>query len=900
MNQQVHMSVTVEKAETVVQGREASVEEVLQIAKGLKKERQFDLLRRLLVHRAKPILKPDGEKVAGKYLLAFAKALKGIQKFDFARRLLALALLGEPRGSEIWRVIVQQLASCTEKDPDMPLDRRYELAQEVIAPALAEAETYWQKLAEERHADDDRTVNAHQETFGIAGAIQKRWWQVDAQPRHLMDAQKLYEKGWQLALGRTQAGIPDQGYTGINAAFVLDLLAQQEAGDKTLVAERRQRAQDIRRQIHDKLSQLPTEKRNDWWTLVTLAEACLGQRDFNGTISWLQEARKIDPQPEPWEYETTAKQLARLAMLLKDSDASGEDSVGKAWEALGPFVGGNEAALLTAFNGKVGLALSGGGFRASLFHIGVLARLAELDMLRHVEVLSCVSGGSIIGAHYYLKLRKLLQGEPDATLTPKHYVDLVHALEEEFMAAIKNNPRMEVFSRLNRLGLRTEEMGKLLDDTLYKPLVVPTDLDAEDRPSLRKLKIRPAGFHEKAPDSSEEYAPFNPKYDNWQRQHKVPVLIINATTLNTGHNWQFTTAFMGESPNQISTEVDGNERLRRMYFDEAMPKEHRDQPLGRAVAASAAVPGLFRPVKLCGLYPGRDVELVDGGVHDNQGVSGLLEQDCMVLLISDACGQLVAESHPSRAEISVLMRSNDTLMARVRELEYKELVARQQAGLLREFMFVHLKKQLSVEPVDWEKCDLARDAGDRVGVSPDSDQDTGYGVRGDVQNLLSGIRTDLDAFCEAESYGLMISGYKMTAWEFPRSIHGFKPGEVYGNQGWHFLRLEPLMKSPSPGSDAENAKRLLGTLSLAASLLFKGPRLLPNAHVVSRRFYGALIMFVSAPAVILGVAIFHLLRVSTLFRLLLGGWCVTGGALTFWLNRGGLRRVTRRLRPRLS
>ena len=29
--------------------------------------------------------------------------------------------------------------------------------------------------------------------------------------------------------------------------------------------------------------------------------------------------------------------------------------------------------------GKVGLALSGGGFRASLFHLGVLARLAELD-----------------------------------------------------------------------------------------------------------------------------------------------------------------------------------------------------------------------------------------------------------------------------------------------------------------------------------------------------------------------------------------------------------------------------------------------------------------------------------------------------------------------------------------
>ena len=57
-------------------------------------------------------------------------------------------------------------------------------------------------------------------------------------------------------------------------------------------------------------------------------------------------------------------------------------------------------------NSKMGLALSGGGFRASIYHIGVLAALAERDMLRHVEVLSCVSGGSILGTYYYLLLRK--------------------------------------------------------------------------------------------------------------------------------------------------------------------------------------------------------------------------------------------------------------------------------------------------------------------------------------------------------------------------------------------------------------------------------------------------------------------------------------------------------------
>ena len=39
-------------------------------------------------------------------------------------------------------------------------------------------------------------------------------------------------------------------------------------------------------------------------------------------------------------------------------------------------------------DGKLGIALSGGGFRASLFHIGVLAALAEKDELRKIEIIS--------------------------------------------------------------------------------------------------------------------------------------------------------------------------------------------------------------------------------------------------------------------------------------------------------------------------------------------------------------------------------------------------------------------------------------------------------------------------------------------------------------------------------
>ncbi len=47
---------------------------------------------------------------------------------------------------------------------------------------------------------------------------------------------------------------------------------------------------------------------------------------------------------------------------------------------------------------RIGLALSGGGFRAAAFHLGMLRKLHQLKLLRGVDLLTCVSGGSIAGA----------------------------------------------------------------------------------------------------------------------------------------------------------------------------------------------------------------------------------------------------------------------------------------------------------------------------------------------------------------------------------------------------------------------------------------------------------------------------------------------------------------------
>lgn len=55
----------------------------------------------------------------------------------------------------------------------------------------------------------------------------------------------------------------------------------------------------------------------------------------------------------------------------------------------------------------IDLCLSGGGYRAMLFHLGALWRLSELGYLTKVKRVSSVSGGSIVAGVLGFKLAKL-------------------------------------------------------------------------------------------------------------------------------------------------------------------------------------------------------------------------------------------------------------------------------------------------------------------------------------------------------------------------------------------------------------------------------------------------------------------------------------------------------------
>ena len=51
---------------------------------------------------------------------------------------------------------------------------------------------------------------------------------------------------------------------------------------------------------------------------------------------------------------------------------------------------------------SIGLALSGGGFRATLYHLGVIRYLRDSGSLPLVADITAVSGGSIVAAHLVL------------------------------------------------------------------------------------------------------------------------------------------------------------------------------------------------------------------------------------------------------------------------------------------------------------------------------------------------------------------------------------------------------------------------------------------------------------------------------------------------------------------
>ena len=203
---------------------------------------------------------------------------------------------------------------------------------------------------------------------------------------------------------------------------------------------------------------------------------------------------------------------------------------------------------------KLGLALAGGGFRASLFHLGVLHRLAEMDLLRYVEILSTVSGGSIIGALYILLLRKELKG--NSNLRQDDYKNIVKKLDEILVEGIKNNLRTRLF--INPLGILRvmlthdslgRRMARIYERYIYKEAVKlltrvkPSWWDILFRPgrfSLKDLPVKPGGDEVKG-----GFEAYNRQAIR-ARGSAITHLILNSTSLNSGMPFRFSSVEIGD------------------------------------------------------------------------------------------------------------------------------------------------------------------------------------------------------------------------------------------------------------------------------------------------------------------------------------------------------------------
>ena len=776
--------------------------------------------RKALIEKTKAALRSN--ELGADEAIGLCKELKELDEFGYAWRLLKRFRESDEVRSDDARDLEfrQEIALCTYKDTHLNDEHRLVRALEI--------------LDEGGHLKDSDSP----ETLGLAGAIHKRLWQVRRDKQELERSLQYYRRGH----GADHATGYEQklGYPGINAAFVLDLLASLDketdglsAATQDLIDARHKEAGKIRKQIVAGLAPLLRDKKQspvkgDYWAIVTMAEAWFGLGKFDETMSWLEAAKRIEEVP-PWEFESTAKQLSELARLLEFDGArtAADFADSDAGRVLLTFLEDSVAGLRSAYIGKVGLALSGGGFRASLFHIGVLARLAELDQLRYIEVISCVSGGSIIGAHYYLELRKLLRDKLDREISHKDYVDLVERVEKGFLKGVQTNIRMRIAAEwITNLRMifckgysRTQRLGELYEEKLYSEIKDGN----EGAPRYMSDLIV-------VPKDNEEEKSFNPRRQNWSRSNKVPVLILNATALNTGHNWQFTASWMGEPPTTVNPDIDTNYRLRRLYYKDA-PDRCKKVRLGTAVGASSCVPGLFEPVVLEHLYehPRDDgetekitVRLVDGGVHDNQGVVGLIEQDCNVMLVSDASGQMEAEDNPSNGVLAVPLRSNSILMSRVRDAEYDDLMSRRRSSELRDLMFIHLKMDLRADPVNWVGSIEPTQSAAAATRAATDDPETEYQINRKVQRLLAGNRTDLDAWNDAEAYTLMLSAYRMTEYEIGRSTTTLPgPAQKMTELNWVFMKTDELQKAAVADSMFMRILKVGGQAALKVWHLYK-------------------------------------------------------------------------------
>jgi NTE family protein len=273
------------------------------------------------------------------------------------------------------------------------------------------------------------------------------------------------------------------------------------------------------------------------------------------------------------------------------------------------------------------LCMSGGGYRAMLFHLGSLWRLNELNYLTKLDCVSSVSGGSITNGVLAL-----------------HWKDL---------------------------GFDANGFGKNFDQQVTQPIRKMASQ------SIDVSSVLEGVFGGVSEHITTHYNKF---LYNHAKLHDIPDqprFVFNATSLQTGVLWRFTKAYMGDWKVGLVRNPD-IELAVAVAASSAFPPVLSpcmiDLDPNSFDPATPAAPGIKLPDFR------KKIVLADGGVYDNLGLETAWKTNKTVL-VSNGGGTLALESDPKHDVLGQTTRVLNITYSQVVLLRTRNIVELYKLGV---------------------------------------------------------------------------------------------------------------------------------------------------------------------------------------------------------------------------
>lgn len=268
----------------------------------------------------------------------------------------------------------------------------------------------------------------------------------------------------------------------------------------------------------------------------------------------------------------------------------------------------------------VGVCLSGGGYRAMLFHTGVLWRLCETGWLRQVDRISSVSGGSMTSAVLATAWAELTSSADPRAAFGELVADRVRAL------ASRTIDRPSIIT-----GLLSpySTIGEQVEDELRRHLL--GDVRLGDLPYR-------------------------------------PMFVFNATNIGSGKLVRFSRYALADW--RVGRIVDPDLRLSTAVTASAAFPPFLS-PYRLDLTGASWVDDEGNDLTTADYRD--ELALTDGGVYDNMGLETAWKR-CRTLFVSDAGGTLAADPDPDKDWAQHMLRVTQVLDHQVRSLRKRQVI----------------------------------------------------------------------------------------------------------------------------------------------------------------------------------------------------------------------------------